>query len=198
MKYPQCYVFLSAQAKLPALDVLQKWFETKRELYVRGVSRKSKLLNEEIDNLENLHHFAFNRHDGPMQCIVFSGTELKPIFLWAHLNDVLMVYWIDSPKHATQLHKLYECIYTTINFQEFIYEIKDAYHQMSKYIFSKTGKKPVGDDDIQRYFMGRAWGTFSEAEIHVKQIAKNETRAGILRRIDLEGIDTSPLAIGQG
>jgi len=34
--------------------------------------------------------------------------------------------------------------------------------------------------------MGRNWGTISEAEIHIRQIAKNETRAGVLRRIDLE------------
>jgi hypothetical protein len=198
MKYPQCYIFLSEKTKLPALEVLQAWFETKRELYVRGVSRTSKKLNDEIDHLKNLHRFVFNRHDGQMQCVVISGTEVNPIFLWAHLNDVLKVYWIDSPKHAMQVHYLYECIYTALHFQDYLSEINDSYHQISKYIFLKTGNKPVGDDDIQRYFMGRAWGTFSEAEIHVKQIAKNETRAGILRRIDLEGIDTSPLAIGHG
>lgn len=191
MKYPQCYVFLSEQTKLPALDVLQAWFETKRELYVRGVSRTSRTLNAEIEHLENLHRFVFNRYDGQMQCIVISGTEVNPIFLWAHLNDVLKVYWIDSPKHATQLHKLYDCIYTTIRFQEFISEIEDAYRYVSNYIYAKLGKRPVGDDNIHRFFIGRHWGTFSEAEIHVKQIAKNETRAGVLRRIDLEDLTAS-------
>jgi hypothetical protein len=34
--------------------------------------------------------------------------------------------------------------------------------------------------------MGRLWGTTSEAEIHIRQIAKNETRAGVLIRLDLE------------
>ena len=197
MKYPQCYIFLSEKTKLQALDVLQAWFETKRELYVRDVSKTSKKLNEEIAHLENLHRFAFNRHDGQMQCIVISGTEVNPIFLWAHLNDVLKVYWIDSPKHATQLHKLYQCIYTTMHFQELISDIEGAYRHVSNYIYAKLGRFPVGDDHIHRFFVGRHWGTFSEAEIYIKQIAKNETRAGILRRIDLEGIDTSPLAISQ-
>ena len=50
----------------------------------------------------------------------------------------------------------------------------------------KTGATLAGDADIDRFFMGRMWGTTSEAEIHIRQIAKNETRAGALRRIDLE------------
>lgn len=43
----------------------------------------------------------------------------------------------------------------------------------------------VGDQDIERFIMGRAWGSVSEAEIHIKKIAKNETRAGVLVRLDL-------------
>jgi hypothetical protein len=35
--------------------------------------------------------------------------------------------------------------------------------------------------------MGHTWGTTSEAEIHVHQIAKDVTRTGILRPFDLEG-----------
>ena len=44
----------------------------------------------------------------------------------------------------------------------------------------------VGDQDIERFIMGRAWGSVSEAEIHIRQIAKNETRAGVLVRLDLD------------
>jgi hypothetical protein len=33
----------------------------------------------------------------------------------------------------------------------------------------------------------------TEAEIHIRQIAKNETRAGLLRRFDLENeLETTP------
>jgi hypothetical protein len=44
----------------------------------------------------------------------------------------------------------------------------------------------TGDADIERFFSGRDWGATTEAEIHIRQIAKNETRAGLLRRFDLE------------
>ena len=47
--------------------------------------------------------------------------------------------------------------------------------------------------DIERFFSGRDWGTRTEAEIHIRQIAKNETRAGVLWRIDLENqLETGP------
>jgi hypothetical protein len=188
MKYPQCYVFLSAQAKLPALDVLQEWFETKRDLYVRGVSRTSKCLNAEIDNLENLHCFAFNRHEAPMQCIVFSGTELNPVFLWAHINDVLKVYWIDSLDHAAKMQYLYEAIDTTVHFDECLDHVKDLFNELENYVVTKLGKTLVDDSKIYRFLTGRHWGTLTEVEIYIKQIAKNETRAGVLKRLDL--VDT--------
>ena len=61
------------------------------------------------------------------------------------------------------------------------------YNMLSKqYIHRKTGQSLVGDTEIERFFIGRNWGTTSEAEIHIRQIAKNETRAGVMRRFDLE------------
>lgn len=191
MNYPQGYILLKESTKLPPLEVLEAWFETKREIYVRKVSRTSRKLNAKIDRFEELHRFAFNSNDTQMQCIVFSGTAVSPAFIWAHIDDILKVYWIDSPNHALNLYDLDECIQVVINFQSSLKYLRDSYETVSSYIYRKRGVRPVGDDDLLRYFSGRNWGTFSEAEIHVKQIAKSETRAGILRRIDLEGINKS-------
>jgi hypothetical protein len=195
MNYPQGYILLKESTKLPPLYTLEAWFETKRGIYVRKVSRTSKELNIKIAQIEELHRFAFNKNDFEMQCIVFSGTAISPAFLWAHIEDILKVYWIDSPEHALHLRYLHECIDVATEFQACIEHLRDSYATVSNYIFWKRGQRPVGDDDLLRYFAGRNWGTFSEAEIHVKQIAKSETRAGILRRIDLEGIDESTSAV---
>jgi hypothetical protein len=64
--------------------------------------------------------------------------------------------------------------------------VRETYSTLTNYIYSKTGQTLTGDADIERFFSGRDWGTTTEAEIHIRQIAKNETRAGILRRFDLE------------
>jgi hypothetical protein len=173
------------------LEVLKAWFETKREIYVRKVSRTSRKLNKKIERFEELHRFAFKRADYQMQCIVISGTAISPAFLWAHINDILKVYWIDSPEHDEHLSHLDACIELTTDFQACLRHLDFAYTEISNYIYAKLEQRPLGDDILQRYFMGRNWGTFSDVEIHVAQIAKNETRAGILRRIDLEGVDES-------
>jgi hypothetical protein len=180
---------LVASTQLPPLNVLQAWFETKRGIYVRKVSRTSKKLNAEIASLETLHLFTFNSSDYRMKCIVFSGSAVSPMFLWAHINDILKVYWIDSPEHAVLVHRVHDAILNAMHFDDYVDDVEYAYQRMTNFIFAKLGKRPVGDDDIQRYFIGRKWRNTSEAELYIKQIARNETRAGILRRIDLEGAE---------
>jgi hypothetical protein len=187
MNYPQGYILLKKSTKLPPLNVLQAWFETKREIYVRNVSRTSRILNHQISRFEELHRFAFDNDDLDLQCIVFSGTAVSPAFIWAHIEDIVKVYWIDSPHHALEIHNLDMCIKLATNFHTCLVQLEIIYNAISEFIYWKRGQRPVGDDALQRYFAGRHWGVFSEAEVHVKQIARNETRAGILRRIDLEG-----------
>ncbi len=189
MNYPQGYILLKESTQLPPLSVLQAWFETKRDIYVRNVSKTSRKLNYQISRFEELHRFAFDNDGLQTQCIVFSGTAVSPVFIWAHIQDIVKVYWIDSPHHALHLHHLDECIELATDFQACLEHLELSYKAISEFIYWKRGQRPVGDDALQRYFAGRHWGVFSEAEVHVKQIARNETRAGILRRIDLEGAE---------
>jgi hypothetical protein len=48
MKYPQGYIFLNETAKLPPLATLQAWFGGGADIYVRGVSKPSKVLMTEL------------------------------------------------------------------------------------------------------------------------------------------------------
>ncbi len=88
-----------------------------------------------------------------------------------------------------QVHQLHGAIRIASDFEDHLCDDGFAYEKMSNYIYSKLAKRPVGDADIQRFFIGRQWLSTSEVEVHIRQIAKNETRAGILRRIDLEGAE---------
>ncbi len=72
MNYPQGYILLKESTHVPPLATLEAWFETKRQIYVRTVSRTSRKLNAEIDALETLHRFAFRSSDYQMKSIVFS------------------------------------------------------------------------------------------------------------------------------
>ena len=186
MKYPQGYIFLNEQTKLPPLATLQAWFGGSADIYVRGVSKPSKVLDDRIALLEELHRYAMKKSDYQMQCVVFCGTAVSELFLIAHSSSMLKVYWIDSSEQAHKLKELSKYIRCALQVSHHIYKLQEEYLSLAKYIHRKTGQSLVGDTEIERFFIGRNWGTTSEAEIHIRQIAKNETRAGILRRFDLE------------
>jgi hypothetical protein len=186
MKYPQGYIFLNETAKLPPLATLQAWFGGSADIYVRGVSKPSKVLDDRIALLEELHRYAMKKSDYQMQCLVFCGSAVSELFLIAHSSNLLKVYWIDSAEQAQKLKELSKYIRCALQVSHHIYKLQEEYLSLAKYIHRKTGQSLVGDTEIERFFIGRNWGTTSEAEIHIRQIAKNETRAGILRRFDLE------------
>lgn len=186
MRYPQCYVFLHEKSKMPSLSTIQAWFGAKSELYVKGVSAPSKTLEDRISMLTEIHRVAFKRSDTQMKCIAFRGTAVSTFLLTALGGNILKVYWIDSPEKAKSIQRLSKQIENLVNFRCLLDLTEQAYRSMSNYIYTNTGQSIAGDDDIHRFFMGRHWGSVSEAEIHIRQIAKNETRAGILQRFDLE------------
>ena len=74
---------------------------------------------------------------------------------------------------------------TAISFHICLHEAYDAYSRVSQFITNHTGESPFKDDQLDRFFQSRMWGDRSTAEQHLKRIAKNETRAGILNRLDL-------------
>jgi len=186
MRYPQGYIFLNEQTKLPPLATLKAWFGPKSEVYVKGVSAPSKILETRITMLEEIHRVAFKNSDYQMQCIAFRGTAVSTFFLTAMGGNVLKVYWIDSADKAKFIQSISRQIQNLIQFQCLLDLIEQTYRSMSNFIHTNTGRSIVGDDDIHRFFVGRHWGSTSEAEIHISQIAKNETRAGILQRFDLD------------
>ena len=186
MKYPQGYIFLNQTAKLPPLPTVQAWFGGRTAIYVRGVSKPSKVLNERIELLEKLHRYTMKKSDYQMQCVVFCGTAVSELFLIAQTHDLIKVYWVDSANQAKKIKQLSSYINCAMQLDHHIIDVQETYSTLTNYIYSQTGQTLTGDADIERFFSGRGWGTTTEAEIHICQIAKNETRAGVLRRFDLE------------
>ena len=185
MKYPQGYLFLDKSTELPVLSTIQAWFTAKTEIYLPGVSPKSKLLDSRIAMLAGIHRHITKRGEFQMGCIVFNDTKLSHTFMLAHGSDIKKIYWIDSAEKARDIKHLDFAIRLSQRFDSYVDKCGDTYQAISDYIFKKTGQTMVGDPDIERFISGRFWGSTSEAEIHIRQIAKNETRAGVLVRLDL-------------
>lgn len=186
MKYPQGYIFLNEKTKLPPMAVLEKRFPAGADIYVRGVSKASKVLDDRIALLQDVHRYTVKNSAYNMQCVAFCGTAVSDFFLMASTGDILKVYWIDSSEQAKKIKQLSSYINCAMQLDHHIIDVRETYSTLTNYIYSKTGHTLTGDADIERFFSGRAWGTTTEVEIHIRQIAKNETRAGVLRRFDLE------------
>ena len=187
MKYPQGYLFLDESTQLPVLSTVQAWFTAKTEIYLPGVSPRSKLLDDRVAMLAGIHGYITKAKGVGlnMGCIVFNDTKLSQTFMLAHSTDIKKIYWIDSAEKARDIKKLDVAIRLCRRFDAYVEQFGETYYELTNYIFKKTGQTMVGDQDIERFIMGRAWGSVSEAEIHIRQIAKNETRAGVLVRLDL-------------
>jgi len=186
MDYPQGFIFLKEKTKLESLSTLQAWFTADVEIYLQGQSPNSKVLDQKIKNLSEIHRFVWKKSDYQMQCIAFNHTMVSHAFLWAHNSDVLKVYWIDSKEHHLEVSGLAKRIKSALQFSYLLHELEACHMAMANYIFAKTGQTMLDQTEVDRLMMGRAWGTPSEIEIHMRKIAKSETRAGLLRRIDLE------------
>ena len=185
MRFPQGYLFLEESTQLPVLSTIQAWFTARTEIYLPGVSPRSKLLDSRVAMLAGIHRHITKRAEVQMGCIVFNDTKLSQTFVLAHGSDIKKIYWIDSAEKAREIKKLDVAIRLSHRFDSYVDQCGDTYQAIADYIFKKTGQTMVGDPDIQRCISGRFWGSTSEAEIHIRQIAKNETRAGVLVRLDL-------------
>jgi len=187
MKYPQGYLFLDESTQLPVLSTIQAWFTAKTEIYLPGVSPRSKLLDDRVAMFAGIHGYITKAKGVGlnMRCIVFNDTKLSQTFMLAHSTDIKKIYWIDSAEKARDIKRLAAVIRQSQVFSLCVEQFGETYYELADYIFKKTGQTMVGDPDIQRFISGRFWGSTSEAEIHIRQIAKNETRAGVLVRLDL-------------
>jgi len=144
-------------------------------------------LDGRIDQLAEIHRFIGKRSDYQMKCIVFNDTKVSQTFMLAHGTEIKKVYWIDSAQQAKEIKTLCAAVRESQVFSSYVDQCADTYQNLANYILEKSDQVMVGDAEIQRFMMGRFWGTTSEAEIHIRRIAMNETRAGVLIRLDLKG-----------
>jgi len=149
MKYPQSYIFLNQTAKLPPLPTVQAWFGGRTAIYVRGVSKPSKVLNERIELLEKLHRYTMKKSDYQMQCVVFCGTAVSELFLIAQTHDLIKVYWVDSADQAKKIKQLSSYINCAMQLDHHIIDVRETYSTLTNYIYSKTGQTLTGDADIE-------------------------------------------------
>lgn len=185
MRYPQAYVLIDEQFQMPPLEKVQGWSSSKAPIYIQGVSKPNKSMEERVEAIKNIHSCLGGKWSAKDHAVVFTGKKVGYFLTIATGNYFRKIYWIDSAEHAASILRVRDAIDTARAFEYHIHDAHEAYHQVSRFISKHTGDQPFRDEQIERLFDSRMWGDRSTAEHHLKRIAKNETRAGILNRLDL-------------
>lgn len=185
MRYPQAYVLIDEEYVMPPLATVQGWTSSKAPIYIQGVSKANKSMEERVEAIKDIHRCLGGKWSAKDHAVVFTGKKVGYFLTIATGNYFRKIYWIDSAEHAAAILRVRDAVDMAKAFEYHIHDAYEAYYRVSNFISKHTGDKPFVDEQIERLFASRMWGDISTAEHQLKRIAKNETRAGILQRLDL-------------
>ena len=187
MKFPRCCLAIDKKYQLPPLETIQKWVQCNEAVYVEGVSEFDDNLHIQTVDFLEIHYLIHSRVDDDVQLIIFHGKAVNSFLLMALGSHLKKVYWADSEEHLIEINKFAENIECLEIFEDACRRADLALSALTDIIRARTGSGLAGEDAYWRSVSGREhWGDESEAKIVMRKIARDITRAGVLRRIDLE------------
>jgi len=187
MKFPRCCLAIDKKYQLPPLETIQKWVQCNEAVYVEGVSEFDDNLHIQTVDFLEIHYLIHSRVDDDVQLIIFHGKAVNSFLLMALGSHLKKVYWADSEEHLIEINKFAENIECLEIFEDACRRADLALSALTDMIRARTGSGLAGEDAYWRSVSGREhWGNESEAKIVMRKIARDITRAGVLRRIDLE------------
>jgi hypothetical protein len=187
MKFPRCCLAIDKKYQLPPLETIQKWVQCNEAVYVEGVSEFDDNLHIQTVDFLEIHYLIHSRVDDDVQLIIFHGKAVNSFLLMALGSHLKKVYWADSEEHLIEINKFAENIECLEIFEDACRRADLALSALTDIIRVRTGSGLAGEDAYWRSVSGREhWGNESEAKIVMRKIARDITRAGVLRRIDLE------------
>jgi hypothetical protein len=196
MDYPRAFVFINGDEDMPPLASVRKWFGSKMasDVYIQGQSPQDDEIDKAIITMTEIHEFIEAPVFDRAQCIVVSTTQIGLGAKIALSEQMCGVTWMDSADHRTDLERLNDATCDACVFDELFIQLEDHYRVMTEYVRKKTGQSMLTEPDLNSVFKGRHYLAQTEVEAHLKVIAKNETRSGVLWRIDLEDDSTTTQA----
>jgi len=187
MNFPRCCVAIDKKYDLPPLETIRKWAQTDYPVYVQNVSEFVDDLHIQTVGFLEIHYLIHSRTDDDVQMIIFHGKAVSSILLMALGSHLKKVYWADSEEHINEINKFAENIEYLEIFEDACRRADLALSALTDTIRARTGSGLAGEDAYWRSVSGREhWGNETEAKIVMRKIARDITRAGVLRRIDLE------------
>ena len=187
MKFPRCCLAIDKKYELPPLETIRKWAQTNDPVYVDNISEFDEDLHIQTLDVLEIHYLIHNPTDNDVRMIIFHGAAVGLNLVMALGSQLKKVYWADSEQHFNETHEFAENIEYLEIFEDSCRRADLALSALTNTIRARTGSGLAGEDAYWRSVSGREhWGNKSEARLVMRKIACDITRAGVLRRIDLE------------
>lgn len=196
MDYPRAFVFINGDEDMPPLASVRKWFGSKisSDVYVPGQSPVDEELDQAIETMSDILYYADCLSDTDQHCVVVSTRQISPIAQQALSERWDTTSWMDSEAHHKKLKRLSDVVFKAQDFNALFEQLDLNYSSLAQYICETTGQSMIAEPDLTRVFSGRNVMARTEVEAHIKKIVQDETRSGVLWRIDLEGDSTTTQA----
>jgi hypothetical protein len=196
MDYPRAFVFINGDEDMPPLASVRKWFGSKMasDVYVQGQSPQDDEIDRAIETMTHIRNYTKSEPKSNQHCVVVSTRQISPLAQQALSERWDTTSWMDSEAHQENLERLSHAISRAEVFNNVFDQLHNHYYVLAQYVRETTGQSMLAEPDLARVFSSRNVVARTEVEAHLRKIAKDETRSGVLWRIDLEDDSTTSQA----
>ena len=188
MKFPRGYLVIDGACQLPPVETLRIWCQSEEPVYLAGISEFDDYFHMQTVDFLRVHDFIDDLTNENSQLVIFHGTKVSEMMLMAVSGHYKKIYWADSQEHLNEIEEMIKVIEKNDDFVWAFDNTDEALRHLSHFIKFKTGQPILGQEAYRQGVSAlRTFGNKLEPEVALRKIAKAITRAGVLRRIDLEG-----------
>jgi len=185
MRYPRAFILFNHPQELPEEDFFQSISGSKRKIYLSGISKPIKSIDNAINCIRTVD-CRLTENEFMPDVLVISNLSVVD-FVYAYISDKKpRVYWVDSFQDELNIRKYLDAFLHLEDMKYFLRESLPFYCK-SRRILEKVCQNKIHDPE--RYIMeyqALAYGdirTTVESEIRVH--LKNLLSFGVLNRLDL-------------
>ena len=185
MRYPRAFILFNHPRELPEEDFFQNISGSKRKIYLSGISKSIKSIDNVINCIRSVD-CRLTEHEFMPQVLVISNLSVVD-FVYAYISDKKpRVYWVDSNKDELNIQK---CLDAFLHLDDMRYFLRESlnFYGKSRRILEKVCRNEIHDPE--RYiieYQALAYGDIrTNVESEIRIYLKNLLSFGILNRLDL-------------
>jgi len=185
MKYPQAYLVIHKDFVMPSLATLQAWSQPCQDIYVPGISKPQKQVDQHIAEIRGLHRRLTPDAAKHTQMIILHCKEISKNIYQSLQPHITKIYWVDDPSFSSIFQEITDAIDAAIGFNRSISDASAAYYCLVDILYDLTAEELCLDESVEIFLNSKMLGEQTMAEKMIKQIFNSVTHADSQFRSDL-------------